>query len=169
MHRVVCHLLLAAAGALLAQTGERAESAVPKAPEQPIPFSHKVHVGMGLQCLDCHAIKDPGFAAGYPKEATCMACHAAVKPDSPHIQRLAEFEKNNEPVPWVKVYRVPDYVYFSHAFHHRDAAVACSTCHGPVAERDVIAQEKPVTMGACMGCHDKSGASNECDLCHDTF
>ncbi len=167
MYRFASLVCLAAATAALAPSAEQADA--PEGPKQPIPFSHKIHVGMGLKCLDCHAMKDPGFAAGYPKEATCMACHAAVKTDSPHIRRLAEYEKKNEAVPWVKVYRVPDYVYFSHAFHHQDAGVACGTCHGPVAERDVIAREKPVTMAACMSCHDKTGAPNECDLCHDTF
>ena len=167
MRRFAWLSCLAAVAAVRAPTAE--QPVVPKAPEQPIPFSHKVHVGMGLKCVDCHAMKDPGFVAGYPQEATCMACHAAVKADSPHIRKLADLEKKGQAVPWVKVYRVPDYVYFSHAFHHHDAGIACDTCHGPVAEREVLAREKPVTMAACMTCHDKTGASNDCDLCHDTF
>ena len=136
-------------------------------PEQPLPFSHKVHVGLGLECLDCHKIEDPGFLAGYPSTSTCMACHAAVRTDSPHIQRLSGFEEEGKEIPWVKVYKVPDYVYFSHEWHHKEAKISCQECHGPVAEREVIFQEKPTNMMACMACHDRRKASNECNLCHD--
>jgi hypothetical protein len=136
-------------------------------PEQPIPFSHKLHVGLGAKCLDCHTIKKPGFAAGYPAAAVCMACHAAVKADSAPIQKLAEAEKTQTPVEWVKVYKVPDYVWFSHQTHAVEAKVACETCHGPVAEREVILKEKPTNMVSCMDCHAQHGAPNDCDLCHN--
>jgi hypothetical protein len=96
-----------------------------------------------------------------------MACHAAIKTDSPHIQKLAEFDKQGKLVPWVKVYKVPDYVYFSHDWHYNETKITCEECHGPVAEREAIFQEKPVTMIACMACHDRHKASNECNLCHD--
>jgi hypothetical protein len=172
MHRNLAYCFVAlvfVAGILSGQSGEvgKSENFKPlPAPEQPIPFNHKLHVGLGVKCVDCHAMKDP-FLAGYPSAATCMACHAAIKADSPHIVKLAQHEKENKPVPWVKVYKVPDYVYFSHEYHHKEAGIACETCHGPVAERDVIFKEKSTSMIACMACHDKHGASNDCNLCHD--
>ena len=135
---------------------------------QPIPFNHKVHVALGAKCLDCHAIRKPGFAAGIPQEATCMGCHATIKADSPAIKKLAEFHKSKKPVPWVKVYKVPDYVWFSHEIHHREAGLECESCHGPVAEREVIVREKSTSMTACVACHDQRGASQECNVCHDT-
>jgi hypothetical protein len=135
--------------------------------EQPLPYSHKTHVALGLQCRDCHVIADPGFLAGYPAEGTCMACHSAIKADSPHIQELARFSAEGNPIPWKRVYRVPDFVWFSHASHAVDASVECETCHGPVAEREVLYQEKPTTMAACMDCHARNNAPNDCDLCHD--
>ena len=152
-----------------AQTGYKsvAEELDLKPVEQPLPFSHKAHVALGVKCKDCHAIKDPGFAAGYPAEATCMACHAAIKTESPHIQKLAEFSKTEKPVPWEKIYRVPDYVWFSHASHVEDAAIACEHCHGPVAEREVLFKEKKTSMLACMECHAERSAPNDCNLCHD--
>jgi hypothetical protein len=137
------------------------------APQQPIPFSHKTHVALGVKCLDCHPIRQPGFAAGLPKETTCMGCHVSMKTDSPHIQKLAQFNKSKQPVPWVKVYKVPDYVWFSHEVHYKEAKIECVECHGPVATRDVIAKEKPTSMNACMDCHRQRNASNECDVCHD--
>lgn len=162
---------LLCAGLLPSQTaapGSKDEAFVPSPPpEQPLPFSHKLHVGLGAQCTDCHQIKDPGFLAGYPPTGTCMACHAAIKTESPHIQKLAELDKQGKQVPWVKVYKVPDYVYFSHDWHYNETKIRCQECHGPVAERDAIFQEKPVTMIACMSCHDRHKASTECNLCHD--
>lgn len=146
---------------------QQSEADLPPPVEQPLPYSHKTHVGLGLECRGCHQIADPGFAAGYPPESTCMACHTAIKTESPHIQQLAKYSADGAPVPWNRVYRVPDFVWFSHASHVEDAAVACETCHGPVAQRDALFQEKPTTMAACMDCHARNNAPNDCDLCHD--
>lgn len=139
----------------------------PAAPEQPIPFNHRIHAEQGLKCSGCHEIKGRGFAAGYPDEAVCMACHRTVKADSPAIQKLSSHFQEKRPVPWVKVYRVPDFVWFSHRRHHKDAGIACEVCHGPIALRDVIVQEKPATMRSCMECHNLHDAPNECNLCHN--
>ena len=153
--------LVLAAGAVWAQ------GRAPKA--QPIPFSHKVHVGLGVKCADCHTLPAPGDLATYPKEDQCMACHAAIQSDSPSIRKLAEFHRERKPVPWVRIYKVAEYVVFSHQSHYRQAKISCETCHGPVAARDVITLEKPPTMKACMDCHDERGASNECNFCHQPF
>ena len=136
--------------------------------QQPIPFSHRAHTAEGVKCLDCHAIRKPGFAAGLPKEETCMACHSTIKTDSQSVQKLANYFKDKKPVPWVRVYRVPDYVWFSHESHHKVAQIACETCHGPVAERDVLTKEKPTSMASCMECHAARKAPNECNFCHET-
>lgn len=138
-----------------------------EAPAQPIPFSHKTHAGVGAKCAQCHAIRDPGFAAGMPSEALCMSCHAAVKAESAAIQELAAAAAARKPVEWVRVYRVPDYVWFSHRAHATRGAIPCETCHGAVAERDVLAREKPTSMPSCMDCHARSKVSNDCAFCHD--
>lgn len=162
-------VLLASVLVALAQSPGQPETAPdkPLAP-QPLPFSHKTHVAAGVKCLDCHPIRKPGFAAGLPKEQTCMGCHATVKTDSPAIQKLVSFAKSKTEIPWVRIYRVPDYVWFSHESHHREAGIGCETCHGPVAQRDVLAKEKPTSMASCMECHTAHQAPNECNFCHDT-
>lgn len=137
-------------------------------PPQPIPFSHKAHAAAALKCLDCHSIRKPGFAAGYPREDTCMACHVSIKAATPAVRKLAEYHRNRRPVPWVKIYRLPDYVWFSHQSHHQEAGVGCEVCHGPVAEREVITKEKPTSMASCMDCHAARAAPNECNFCHET-
>ena len=136
-------------------------------PEQPIPYSHKLHAGkLGLKCADCHQPDRDGFMMEYPREEKCMACHAAIKTESPHIQKLAEFAKAGESIPWAPIYRVPDYVWFAHETHTTDAGISCEQCHGPVAEREQLFKEKPIGMVACMNCHTKHKAANDCNLCH---
>ena len=83
------------------------------------------------------------------------------------IQKLAEHAKMGKPIPWVKIYKVPEYVWFSHQAHHKGAGLECETCHGPVAEREVIVKERPTSMQSCMACHAKRGASNDCGFCHN--
>jgi formate-dependent nitrite reductase cytochrome c552 subunit len=110
---------------------------------------------------------DAGKLMTYPPTAICMSCHATVAAGRPSIQKLASFAADNKPVPWVRVYQVPDYVYWAHGTHLA-ANVTCVECHGPVAERDVIAQEtNVVTMLGCQTCHDKRQVFTACDSCHE--
>lgn len=134
--------------------------------QQPIPYSHKTHLAMGLKCNSCHKNADPGEAMGYPDEGFCMSCHRAVKTNSPHIQKLTAAAKEKKPIPWVRVYRIPAFVYFSHRVH-LEAGATCERCHGAVRERDVITREVTHTMQSCMACHTASKAPNECNTCHE--
>jgi hypothetical protein len=137
-------------------------------PAQPIPFTHKVHATAGLTCLGCHTIAAPGDLAGLPGASFCMGCHDTIKKDSPAIQTLTAFAGDRKPIPWARVYKLPGSVYFSHQVHYKEAHVECAVCHGPVAERTVIRQERSTAMADCMKCHDEQKAANECDLCHDS-
>jgi hypothetical protein len=166
-------LLMFVSMSLVAQVGTapppRADDFQPGPPvEQPLPFSHKTHLGQGLKCLECHAIEEPGDFAGFPSTAQCMACHVAVKPGSPHIMALAAAAAASKPIEWKRVYQVKEFVYFSHKVHHREAGIECANCHGPVGEREVLFQETSLGMYACMQCHESRGAPNGCDTCHDT-
>src|SRR5262245_35243148 len=50
---------------------------------QPVPFSHKHHVGdEGLDCRYCHTSVEISPFAGYPLTATCMNCHSQIWADS---------------------------------------------------------------------------------------
>jgi len=135
-------------------------------PPQPILFSHKVHVGAGTKCLDCHTTADKKARAGLPKADQCMLCHAAIATDRPTIQDLAKLAERGEDLKWVRVYRVPDFVFFNHA-NHLKAGEQCSNCHGAVGERDVLAKEVSTSMIQCMNCHLERNTSRECHLCHD--
>ena len=96
-----------------------------------------------------------------------MGCHTNVKTDSAAIQKLGAYASTKKPVPWVRLYRIPDYVSFSHAVHHKEADIGCDICHGRVAGREVFSKEKATSMAACMECHASRKAPNACNVCHD--
>ena len=133
---------------------------------QPIPFDHKKHTVAGVSCLDCHSGAGDKERAGLPNAEQCMLCHAAIAVEHPHVKRLAGMQVRGETLAWVRVYRVPDFVFFSHASHVK-AGEACATCHGPVEQRQVLAKEVSTSMIQCMNCHAARQMSTDCHLCHD--
>lgn len=139
------------------------------APEQPLPFSHKTHTAAAkLVCQDCHpAPAKFGADMGFPATATCMACHILIAKEKPAIRKLAEFAAAKQPIPWVRVYRLKDFVFFDHRYHLMNQA-KCEDCHGPVAEQDATSDELGATrMMFCQTCHTRTRASGGCGTCHD--
>jgi hypothetical protein len=136
------------------------------APQQPIPFSHKQHIAMKLQCKMCHANPDPGESMGIAAASVCMQCHSSIKTESPAIQKLASYAAQKRDIPWVRVYQIPSYVDFSHKTHLASGAV-CESCHGAVGQRDVLFRETNISMGGCMDCHRQQKAPIDCTTCHE--
>ena len=136
-------------------------------PEQPIAYSHKLHAGtMKLKCAMCHTNPDPGEMMRFPAVSTCMQCHSAIKTDSPDIQRLAAYAKNDKEIKWARVYQIPSFVNFSHRTH-METGNQCAECHGKVQERVALFKEGDISMGGCMNCHRLKKASIDCSYCHE--
>ncbi|MEZ5361158.1 MAG: cytochrome c3 family protein [Bryobacterales bacterium] len=89
-----------------------------------------------------------------------------IAADSPDIQKMAMLFNGGVRLDWVRVYQTPDFVFFSHK-NHVKAGLSCEQCHGPVATREVLAQEVSTNMTACMNCHKERGATTECFFCHE--
>lgn len=138
----------------------------PAPPAQPIPYSHKQHLAMGLKCSECHTMEFPGEMMGLPATSKCMTCHQAVKKDSPAIQQLASYAAQKQPVPWVRVYQIPSFVEFSHKLH-LGAGSTCETCHGDVPQKERMFRETDISMGGCVTCHRQAKVSTDCALCHE--
>jgi len=81
------------------------------------------------------------------------------------ITELEAYGKKQEPIPWVRVYSLPDHVYFPHMMHVR-AGVACAACHGDVAAMDLVTRSADLKMGWCLECHRQNKASIDCLTCH---
>ncbi|MCM2277761.1 MAG: cytochrome c family protein [Oligoflexia bacterium] len=122
-------------------------------PEQPIPFSHKVHAGDNkIACLYCHSNAEKARHSGIPSMNVCMNCHTVVKADSPHIQLLQKMYKEGKAFEWVRIHELPDHAYFNHK-RHLAKGLVCENCHGDVKSMDRVYQFSPLTMGWCMECH----------------
>jgi formate-dependent nitrite reductase cytochrome c552 subunit len=133
---------------------------------QPVPFSHKRHAAARIKCADCHSNAQREERAGIPQASQCMVCHATIQKDAPAVREIARYAARREPIPWVRIYRLPDFVFFSHAVHSK-AAVECQTCHGPVVEREVLQKEVSTGMRGCVECHRTRKAPVDCSRCHE--
>lgn len=132
-----------------------------RGPRQPILFSHRRHAGVyKIDCLYCHTNTDRSPVAYIPAVATCLGCHRVVKAGSPEIQKLRGYEQRGEPIPWLRIHKLADYVQFTHA-RHLEAGLQCQDCHGPVDSMDVVYQYAPLTMGWCLSCHRQPASADK--------
>jgi len=122
-------------------------------PEQPIKYSHKLHVNdLGIDCRYCHFNVERSPVAGVPPTEVCMNCHTKILTDSPEIKKLTEFHQNNIPVPWQRVHDLPDYAYFDHSAHV-NKGVSCLECHGRIDQMVEVRHAEPLSMSWCLDCH----------------
>jgi hypothetical protein len=138
----------------------------PAVVRQPIAFSHKQHAEAGVKCDSCHFKADGDGQAGLPSVSDCVQCHRRAKSSAALVKTLAAHEASGTDIRWVRVYDLPDFVFFSHQAHLR-AKVECRTCHGPVERRTALWKEKDISMKACIACHKEKGASTACNYCHE--
>src|SRR5206468_12137272 len=55
-------------------------------PNQPIPFSHKIHAGeIGLDCRYCHSFVEVAAHSNVPNTQVCMNCHLQVQKENPKL------------------------------------------------------------------------------------
>lgn len=137
-------------------------------PRQPIDFSHKIHAtDNAIPCQYCHVQARRSIAAGVPSVGKCVSCHRIVAKDRPQIRKLMRYWDSHEPIAWVKVHDLPDFVYFPHK-RHVQAEVACQTCHGPVETMKRVRRVVPLKMGWCLNCHENHAVVNglDCWTCH---
>ena len=128
-------------------------TAVGYAPEQPISYSHALHAGkLGIDCRYCHNTVEGAAFAAIPPTQTCVNCHARIRANSDKLVAVRESHTSGQPIPWVKVHDLADYVYFNHGAHVR-AGVGCVECHGRVDRMDVVHQVETLSMGWCLDCH----------------
>ncbi len=123
------------------------------APVQPVPYSHALHAGqLGIDCRYCHSYVERSGFANLPTAQTCMNCHSQIKTTSPLLAIVRQSYATGQPVPWIQVHQVPDYVYFNHSVHIA-RGVSCVECHGRIDQMEVVEHAKPLSMGFCLQCH----------------
>ncbi len=136
------------------------------APIQPIHYSHKIHAGANqIECKYCHSSARVSKHSGIPSLNVCMNCHEYIgeyngEEDlengytkdfyTNEIKKLYNavgwdeenqvYTGNTQPVKWIRIHNLPDFVYFNHAQHAQVAQIECQTCHGPVEEMEIMYQ-----------------------------
>jgi mono/diheme cytochrome c family protein len=155
-------------------------------PVQPIHYSHRIHAGSnGINCKYCHSAARVSKNAGIPSLNVCMNCHKNINEVSDttataeyskafydgEIQKLytavgwdvatQKYTGKTQPVKWVRIHNLPDFVYFNHSQHVTVAGIECQTCHGPVQTYEIQKQFAPLTMGWCISCHRKTEVKME--------
>lgn len=121
--------------------------------EQPVAFSHKHHVsGLGIDCRYCHTSVETSSFAGFPETHTCMSCHSRVWTDAPILEPVRESYRTGQPLQWIRVHDLPDFVYFDHSIHVKKG-VGCTTCHGQVDQMPLVRQVNTLYMQWCLDCH----------------
>lgn len=135
---------------------------------QPLEFNHSKHIAAGLGCTDCHTGAQTQAHATLPALSFCMSCHESALTSSPEEAKLRALAKAGGELQWHPVTRVPAHVYFSHARHVTAGALKCADCHGAMEKLTAPppAPAKPLTMTACLDCHSKRGAGEDCNDCH---
>ena len=128
-------------------------------PDQPIKFSHAVHAGQNkTDCNYCHYSARSSKTSGIPPGNVCLNCHFLVKSGTrsgvTEINKLTRALDSGRAVEWVRIYRLPDFVFFSHAQHVTAGEIACEACHGDVKTMDRLWQVPSLGMGWCLKCHD---------------
>lgn len=128
------------------------------APDQPVKFSHKVHVGEnGIDCKYCHTTVEQGKSAGIPATNLCMNCHIIIR-EGTHsgkfeIAKIVDAIEKGDPIEWVRIHNLPEHVFFSHAVHVGSGKLDCVQCHGAVEQMDIMKQQNDLSMGWCVNCH----------------
>ena len=164
----------------------------PGAPRQPIFFSHLIHAGSyRIDCQYCHSDARRSPFAGVPSVEKCLGCHKIIgAQDNPEIRKIHQYGERREPIPWVRVFAIPEFTYFTHK-PHVQAGLACQGCHGPIQQMRVVGARtgpslandllnliglrpppRPLTMGWCVDCHREQNATKgrraplDCVACH---
>lgn len=136
-------------------------------PEQPIPFSHRVHTGVkNIQCEFCHPYAGQSTFPGLPPVEKCLYCHNYIIANHPWIQKEHEYFDTKTPTPWRKVNYLPEHAFFNHQRHIKKE-IECEKCHGAVETMDRLKAE-PFRMEFCIECHRELKANLDCWLaCHN--
>ena len=127
-------------------------------PDQPIKFSHVVHVADNrIDCQYCHTTAGYSKSAGIPETGICWNCHSLVREGTysgrHQIDKVVASYEGGTPIEWIRIHNLQDHVFFSHAQHVTVGGIDCETCHGAIEEMDRVRQVSDLSMGWCINCH----------------
>jgi mono/diheme cytochrome c family protein len=174
LHALVIIAGLGIQGSLVIQEGIKLGRTKDYKPDQPIKFSHKVHAGQNkIQCEYCHSIASYSKSAGLPSSNLCMNCHkvvtAGMRSGKFEINKIYRAEESGKSIEWIRIHKLPDHVFFSHAQHVAVGKVKCQECHGKVEDMDLVTQVSDLSMGWCVNCHRRTAVQFTTNKYYENF
>lgn len=138
-------------------------------------------------CMNCHRFVTAPMATIREEFASAKEQgrepRRIVVPEVAKLYRALALDSQGKPDPslqpqairWVRVYSLPQFVYFDHRPHVL-SGITCQSCHGPVERMERVRQVPNLSMGWCVNCHrtvNRTGvngrpvqASTDCVTCH---
>jgi len=123
------------------------------AKDQPVPFSHKHHVGDdGIDCRYCHTSVESSSYAGLPSTEICMSCHSQLWTNAAILEPVRASYRTGQSLAWTRIHDLPEFVYFNHSIHI-NKGIGCASCHGRVDQMPLTFKVNTLNMNWCVGCH----------------
>lgn len=149
-----------------------------------IRFNHRLHIGLGARCGQCHAAAYRSRSSRdrlLPAGARCDGCHATNHSDLSRvggaagnlIAECAYCHIDYRPEHGNRVQRLlvpePNLVFDHRA--HLVRNIGCGQCHGAVERVELATREQLPRMRGCLVCHHapapaQGRARGECTTCH---
>lgn len=137
------------------------------AEQQPINFNHKIHASDNqIPCQYCHIYARRSYSSGVPPVNICIGCHGTeslkiLAVDKSEADKVRQYWTRQEPIPWVKIHDLPDFVRFPHKKHinaelNRLKEEAGQQCNEQQAPRSLECKVKKFKAGGderCTACH----------------
>jgi hypothetical protein len=140
------------------------------------PFSHRLHLGQGIQCLDCHAAAAQSTKIQdnlLPDKKACVGCHEDRVIPAPPVMRLSNFNhalhlRIGNVAPFIasaidhKTYLQPP----GEIRRHLNGKNPCQACHRGLEESDQVTRAALPQMADCLVCHTQIDPPFSCEDCH---
>jgi len=142
-----------------------------------VPFSHRLHLGVGLDCIDCHTAAATSTKVEdnlLPAKATCLQCHEYAGTPAPPAVRVSKFSHALH----LRIGNVAPYIAsaIDHQNYlqppgdirrHLNSRNPCQACHRGLEESDQVTRAALPQMADCLVCHSDIQAPFSCEDCHN--
>lgn len=146
------------------------------------PFSHRLHLEMGLTCTGCHIAAATSTKADdnlLPSPQVCRGCHeAGIAPQRPPVlptpvtkfNHALHLKLSSLTAPLIgKMIDHGDYLQPDRAANvraHLNARNACEACHRGLEQSDAVTAAALPNMADCLVCHARIDLPWTCEDCH---
>lgn len=143
------------------------------------PFSHRLHLGMGMECASCHDRASASTRAEddlLPSKAVCAGCHdSATAPQRPaplavpvvHFSHAVHLKMGNLSPLLAMAIDKGNYLQPSEDVRKfLNTTNPCKACHRGLEQSDSVTAAALPKMADCLVCHVNIQVPWSCEDCH---